>query len=269
MAPNNWPSRSPPLQDSLATVGQSEYNSLLLVCPHLKEKIPAFTTLPVVPPGMSPNNQLSGSPLSQNKPATDGQSEYNNLLLVCPQLKENITDKILEAVAKVQNRSVTTTPPNITTTSRVAWVLDENHYNSDGDGDSSERDLHLAWVFPSGLDVGRRVQYYGKYSYKEWTRYGCHTDKESQTLAIGEVVSIVEDVVKFTWEGAASQEKGCAWCTSTTPGETLTVKSSKDHNYSQRGRRDDTRSEKSLKCRNDYQIKAPDEAWALLPRELQ
>lgn len=155
----------------------------------------------------------------------------------------------------------------VTTTSRVAWVLDENCYNRDGDGESSERTLQQAWVFPSGLDMGCEVHFFEKSSYKEWTRYGCHEDTSSQKLAIGEVASIIDNVVKFTWGGAASQEDGCAWCISYSPNDTLTMKPSKDHHYSQRGgRRNDTSTGTVAQRHDDCRIDAPDEAWALLPR---
>mmetsp|Transcript_91293 Transcript_91293/g.230249 ORF Transcript_91293/g.230249 Transcript_91293/m.230249 type:complete len:321 (+) Transcript_91293:87-1049(+) len=75
---------------------------------------------------------------------------------------------------------------------RAAWVYTSSHKsrNHDGSGDFYQRSTLAAWVFPDGLEVGRQVQYCCEDHSTSGSMRGWAASDDSQTFAVGQVVSI-------------------------------------------------------------------------------
>lgn len=151
----------------------------------------------------------------------------------------------------------------------VAWVQTSSHKGRDDNWATEEGSTERAWVFMDGLALGRQVLYFCKeHSANGFPRYdrrnyGSFIRKDLQLLAIGEVATIEERVVNFTWAGAAQQKNSDAWAQVTPPKAVLQMEPSSDQECH---RASEERSQHAQRC-DEYRIHAPAQAWKLVPRQ--
>jgi hypothetical protein len=147
-----------------------------------------------------------------------------------------------------------------------------------------------AWVFPNGLEAGQRVLFFSRCYWER--RFQAHgdVDDEHKTIAFGEVTEVDGDTVSFSWAHAASQHDQQEWspflpravaeqlpdgskapwprqpCDFNMVPSVFQLAPS-DFKMAVNCRMADltTGLSRAHRC-DEYRIRVPEKAWALLPR---
>eukprot|EP00440_Ansanella_granifera_P027571 gb/GFBE01029950.1/.p1 GENE.gb/GFBE01029950.1/~~gb/GFBE01029950.1/.p1 ORF type:complete len:235 (+),score=43.17 gb/GFBE01029950.1/:1-705(+) len=149
-----------------------------------------------------------------------------------------------------------------------AFVITDNYYNKDSDGEMDERSDTVAWVFPAGMEQGSPVQHYNRhYSASGFPRYGSVTTEESEMLAEGVVTEARGDSFTFKWSHAVSRSDNSKWLPTSLEKTKLDMVLSTSRDHEDRGRRSRTsRSHEAVRV-DDYRIPISKDAWdALRPK---